>query len=372
MLTLVLSAVMSWHYVAGGSMAGCGGGSPCEQVLNSRWSAIAGIVPVSGLAVGVYLAVLVASLFTGPAAEVPIRRLAWNVMLILAGAVAGSAIWFTILQKWIIGAFCFYCMTTHIAGLLLATLIIWRAIKDSVRINIRPLPMTGRILIGLVLAGILAVSQVISAPSSVYSDGESQDNIPAIDFHIVPMVGSPDAPYVVTLLFDYQCSHCQKLHFMLNEAISRYSGKLAFVLCPTPLNPQCNPYIPRNADEYKNSCELAKISLAVWLAEREVFPYFENWMFTFESGDSWVPRSLEAARVKAVEMVGLDKMSAALADPWIDQYLQASTRIYGQTLQNGTGGIPKMIYDSLWVIPQPYSSYDLVKILQNSLRVPQP
>ena len=88
-------------------MAGCSGGSPCEQLLNSRWSVIAGIVPVSGLAVGVYLSILVASLFTGPAAEVLIRRLAWSVMLILAGAVAGSAIWFTILQKWIIGSFCF-------------------------------------------------------------------------------------------------------------------------------------------------------------------------------------------------------------------------------------------------------------------------
>jgi hypothetical protein len=186
------------------------------------------------------------------------------------------------------------------------------------------------------------------------------------------MVGSPDAPYVVTLLFDYQCSHCQTIHFMLDEAISRYSGKLAFVLCPAPLNPQCNPYIPMMTDEYKNSCELAKTGLAIWLAEREAFPDFENWMFTFESGDRWLPRSLEAARVKAVEMVGLDKMNAALADPWIDQYLQASTRIYGQTLQNGSGGIPKMIYGTRWVIPQPYSSDDLVKILQNSLGVPQP
>ena len=131
MLALVLSAILSWHYLEGGSMAGCGGGSPCEQVLNSRWSMIAGIMPVSGLAVGVYLALLIASLFIGQATETPIRRLAWSVMLILAGSVAGSAIWFTILQKWIIGDFCLYCMTTHITGLLLAVLVIWRAITES-------------------------------------------------------------------------------------------------------------------------------------------------------------------------------------------------------------------------------------------------
>jgi uncharacterized membrane protein len=371
-LALVLSATMSWHYLTGGSMAGCGAGSPCEQVLSSRWSAIAGILPVSGLAAGVYLAMLVASLFIGPATEAPIRRLAWSVMLILAGSIAGSAIWFTILQKWVIGDFCPYCMTAHITGLLLAALVIWQAIKYLPGQNILPLSAMGRVLIGLVLAGLLVISQVSFTSKTVYSDGESEENITAIDYHNVPMVGSPDAPYVVTLLFDYQCSHCQKIHFMLDEVIRRYNGKLAFALCPAPLNTQCNPYILRDVDEFKNSCELAKIGLAVWVADREVFPAFENWMFTYESGDSWYPRSLETARAKAVELVGQDKFDTSMGDPWIGTYLQTTTRIYGQTLQNGMGGIPKLIFGSRWVIPQPNSSDELVKILQNSLGVPGP
>ena len=376
LLALVLSSIMSWHYLVGGSMAGCGGGSPCEKVLNSQWSLIAGIFPISGLAVGVYLAMLVASLFIGPATEVPIRRLAWSAMLVLVGSVAGSAIWFTILQKWIIGDFCPYCMTTHITGLLLAALVIWRAIMESDDQTaipvIHPKPATGLAIIGLVLAGILAVTQVVFSPSAVYSEGESQDNLPALDLRSVPIVGSPDAPYVVTLLFDYQCSHCQKIHFMLDETVRRYDGKLAFMLCPTPLNTQCNPYIPRDVDEFKNSCELAKISLAVWLAKREVFQAFENWMFMFESGDSWHPRSLETARAKAVELIGQATFDAAWTDPWIGQYLQTSIRIYGQTIQNGKGGIPKLIFGSHWVIPEPYNADDLVMILQKSLAVPTP
>ena len=371
-LALVLATVMSWHYLTGGSMAGCGGGSPCEQVLNSRWSTIAGILPVSGLAAGVYLAMLVASLFIGPSSETPIRNLAWSVMLILAGSIAGSAIWFTILQKWVIGDFCPYCMTTHFIGLLLAILVIWQAIKYFPGQNIRPMPAIGRFLIGLVLAGLLVISQVSFTSDTVFSDGESEENITVIDYHNVPVVGSPDAPYIVTLLFDYQCSHCQQIHFMLEEAIRRYAGKLAFALCPAPLNTQCNPYIPRDVDEFKNSCDLAKIGLAVWVAKREVFSDFENWMFTFESGDSWHPRSPETARAKAVDLVGQDKFDTAMTDPWIGRYLQATTRIYGQTLQNGMGGIPKLIFGSRWVIPQPDSSDDLVTILQNSLAVPRP
>lgn len=157
---------------------------------------------------------------------------------------------------------------------------------------------------------------------------------------------------------------------MLNEAIRRYDGKLAFALCPTPLDNQCNPYISQAVDYYKDSCELVKIGLAVWLADRDVFPAFENWMFSFESGDRWRPRSLEATKAKAVELVGQVKFDAARADPWIEQYLKTSIQLYGRTIQSGKGGVPKLVYDSRWVIPEPYSADDLVSILRDSLGVP--
>jgi len=394
-IALVLSVIMSWHYLKGGSMIGCGGGSPCEQVLNSQWSTIAGVVPISGLAVGVYLAMLVASLFIGPEIEASIRRLSWRVILVLAGSIAGSAIWFTILQKWVIGDFCPYCMTTHITGLLLAALVIWRAITEfkdnsnnvpqgkytmlkenissatSSRI-IRPLHSFGMVMIGFLLAGSLVAFQIVFKPSTVYRDGKSRDSLTAIDYHTAPMVGSPDAPYVVTLLFDYKCPHCQKLHFLLDEVVKRYSGKVAFALCPAPLNPHCNPYIPQEADAFKNSCELAKIGLAVWNASREAFPAFESWMFSFDSGDRWHPRTLDATQAKAVELVGKAKLDAAMSSSWVSQYLQTCIQIYGQTLQSGKGGVPKMVLGSRWVIPEIYSIDDLMMIMQNSLDLPKP
>ena len=237
---------------------------------------------------------------------------------------------------------------------------------------IRPLSAMGLALIGIVLAGILASCQVLFPPSAAIRDGESQNILTTIDYRTAPMVGSPDAPYVVTLLFDYQCSHCQKLHFILNEAVRLYAGKLAFVICPTPLNTHCNPYVPRDVDAFKNSCELAKIGLAVWVARREAFPAFENWMFTFESGDSWRPRSLETAMAKAVELVGQVKLDAALTDPWIGQYMQKCIQIFGQTIQNGKGGVPKLVFGKRWIIPEPNNADDLVTILQNSLAVPKP
>jgi uncharacterized membrane protein/protein-disulfide isomerase len=381
-LALALSAYLGWHYLMGGLVIGCGGGNACDQVLGSRWSSVGGVLPVSGLAAGAYLAMLVASLFIGPGTEAPVRRLAWRAMLVLVGAAAGSAVWFIIVQKWIIGSYCLYCMATHITGLLLAAFVIWRAPRqfddDSTapvqdgstaapRRVIGPLPA-----LGLALAGMMAVCQVIFIPPAVYRGGELQNNLPALDPHAVPLVGSPDAPNVVILLFDYKCPHCQQLHFMLDEVIRRYDGRLAFALCPAPLNTKCNPYIPRDVDEFKGSCELAKVALAVWVAKREAFPAFNRWMFSFESGDRWQPRTLDAARAKAVELVGQAKFDAAQANPWINQYLQNSVRIYGDTIQNGNNAVPKLVFGSRWVTPEPNDAADLVLILHDSLAVPKP
>lgn len=402
---LVLSIYLCWHYLAGGSMIGCSGGSSCDQVLSSRWSAIGGILPVSALAAGAYTAMLAASLFIGPAIGGSVRRLAWGTMLVIVGSVAGSAVWFTVLQKWIIGAFCPYCMTAHTTGILLAVLVVWRSLMqfgndstDTRKMNSEPkakmdsritksvqnisstaprrliglFPTIILILVGGVMTGILAVGQVVFTPPSVYQRGESQENVPAIDPHAVPLVGSPDALYLVTLLFDYKCPHCQQMHFMLDEVVRRYDGKLAFVLCPSPLNSQCNPYLTQDMDEFKDSCELAKVSLAVWLADREVFSVFEHWMFTFESGDRWRPRSLDTARIKAVELVGQTKFNAAWANPWIDRYIQTSIRIYGNTIGNGNIAIPKLVFGSRWVIPQSYDTENFMMTLQKSLAVPGP
>lgn len=368
MLAIVLSTILSWHYLQNGTMAGCGTGSSCDQVLNSRWSEIAGILPVSGLALGLYLALLVAGFFIGPTTENAVRNLAWRVMLIIAGAIAGSAIWFTILQKWIIGAFCPYCMGLHGTGLILSILIISRSFSKI----IRPLQATGFLIIGLILAGLLAAFQSGFRPSTAYSNGDSQENFYAIDYHNAPVLGSADAPYKVNVLFDYQCSHCQKIHFMLNEAVNRYNGQLAFALCPVPLNSECNPYIPQNNDAFKNSCELAKIGLTVWIAKREIFADFENWMFTFESGDRWNPRSLSSAKEKAIELLGRESFDSGYSDPWIEKYMESCIIIYGQTLQSGKGGVPKLIYGSRWIIPEVYNTNDFVKMLQESLDVPLP
>jgi uncharacterized membrane protein len=370
-LGLALSGYLSWHYLVGGQVIGCGVGSPCDEVLSSRWSSIGGVLPVSGLAAGAYLAMLVASFSIGPSTEAPVRRMAWTAMLILAGTAAGSAMWFIIVQKWIVGAFCRYCMATHITSLLLAALVIWRAPRQFGEgvANKARLRVIGLAFSGLVLAGILALSQWAIVPRAIYRAGATQNDLAGLDTRTAPMVGPRDARYVVAMLFDYKCPHCQQMHFMLNEVVRRYNGKLAFVLCPTPMRPECNPYIPRAVDEFTNSCELAKIGVAVWAAKRDAFAEFDQWMFTHETGDRWQARSIEAAKAKAIELVGQQKFDAAMGDPWVEKYLQTSVQIYGES---GAGAIPKLVSGSHWVTPKPVDADDLILILHSSLELPVP
>jgi protein-disulfide isomerase len=347
------------------------------------------MLPVSGLAAGAYLALLLASFFIGPRVAPPDRRLAWGAMLLLAGAAAGSAIWFTILQKWTLGAFCPYCMATHAAALILATLIItrapsqWRtessAAPDPLTTTPRktkPKPAYALALAGLLLAGMLAVAQLALAPPPAVRSGDSQAaaQLPVVDPRNVPLIGPPGAAHIVTVLFDHRCPHCQKIHAMLDEIVQRYDGKLAFALCPTPLNIRCNPYISRELDEFKDSCELARLSLAVWAADRGAFPAFDRWLFSPDPGeDRWHPRTFDAARTKAIELVGQPKLDAASRDPWIDLHLQASIRLFGNTISpdHAGGSVPKLVYGTRWVTPEPTTPDDLLTTLQKNLALPK-
>jgi hypothetical protein len=83
---------------------------------------------------------------------------------------------------------------------------------------------------------------------------------------------------------------------------------------------------------------------------------------------------MDAAKAKAVELVGQAKFDAALADPWIERFLQTATGIYGDTIDRDHGGnaLPKLVFGSRWVTPEVRDVDDFVSILHDSLAVPEP
>ena len=95
---LVLCIVMAVHSLSGGGLVGCGAGSSCDSVLGGKWSTLMGIVPVSALAAGVYLAWLLAWASLMFSSDAEVKDLASRALLLLSGAILGAAVWFIGLQ----------------------------------------------------------------------------------------------------------------------------------------------------------------------------------------------------------------------------------------------------------------------------------
>lgn len=362
-MALILSTFMVRHALSGAGLMGCNAGSSCDTVLGSRWSSLFGILPVSALALGVYLAVLVCLAFLRDRQLAP---LVWKILLVLAGAISGSAVWFFILQKWMLGAWCKYCMAAHATGLVFSGIVLWRFFRER-----RERGGGWIFALGIALAAALACLQLLTTPKYAYHAGSSQQGLPVIGTHEAPLLGDPDAEHVLDLMFDYQCSHCRKVHAMARELTERYPSDIAFVLCPTPLSYACNPYVPADGqDRFAGSCDLARFALAVWKSRPELFESYDQWLFTPEdTSKGWYPRQVESAREKAAALIGEAILEENLQDPSINSLLAKAFELFGRTTVRGNGGIPRLVSGSHWVIPEADDTESFAEILRKEFGI---
>lgn len=349
-VALVLCCIMTAHGIGAAGLIGCVAGSSCDAVLGSRWSMLAGVVPVSGLAVGVWLAMLVclscSVLLREKDAET--AELAGKLMVLLAGIILGSAVWFISVQVFIIHKFCPYCMAAHGAGIIVSVIVLVHGRRHG-KIWLR------LFIAGLSLAVALAVVQLATTPRSSFAKGVADEALPEIPAGSVPILGSEDAPYTVTLLFDYQCSHCRNIHTLLDEVVAKSDGQIAFRLCPTPLSVHCNRYIPHmDSDPFEGSCDMARYALALWYYAPQQFRQYDEWMFAQSQPSGWHPRSVADARACAQELLQKDSVSLddVEGDMRIRDAIALHTEILGRTSGNGDGGIPRMIFGQNWITPE--------------------
>ena len=184
----------------------------------------------------------------------------------------------------------------------------------------------------------------------------------------LPMIGSPDAANVIVSLFDYTCPHCRALHSMLVETQREYSNRLGIVCLPMPISTNCNPFLPARVHSVSNSCEYARLGLAVWRAAPAVHRQFDDWMFTGER-----PAPLDQARVYAAQLVGGDKLQTALGDPWLQEQLIAGCRLHSTNwVTSGNSAIPQLIIGDVISSGPLLSSQQLVMLLQRYLGVTPP
>jgi uncharacterized membrane protein/thiol-disulfide isomerase/thioredoxin len=413
-VAMVGAGYLAWVAIHNGPAAGCGPESGCNAVLQSRWAYWLDL-PVSVPAVLVYLTLLGVTVLLQKRPSPDEQRGSWAAIIILAVIVAGAALWFVGLQVFVIKAFCKFCLTAHVCGFAAALLCLkniplaadpdtpmWAS--GSGKRGVPRRAIFSLVLIGLagvaVLAGgqvlvqkqrnvvkVLSVAKNTSASMSTNhstpqtSGGPSTDqpaspnarliaprtlslysNQFVIKFDDVPMMGSPDAPHIIVCFLDYTCTHCRALHPILKEMSQQFSNQLGIVCLPVSLSPECNPFIPRTPPSHvdSNSCEYARLDLAVWRAKPEVQRQFDDWMFTGVK-----PPPVEQAREYAAQLVGADKLKSALADPWIQQQILTDCKIHrANWLAVDSSAMPQIIMGDA-VSSGPINSVQHLQILLN-------
>jgi uncharacterized membrane protein len=375
-VAMVGAGYLAWVAIHNGPAAGCGPESGCNAVLQSRWAYWLDL-PVSVPAVLVYLALLGVTVLLQKRPSPDEQRGSWAAIIILAVIVAGAALWFVGLQVFVIKSFCKFCLTAHVCGFAAALLCLkniplaadpdtpmWTS--GSGKRGVPRQAISSLVLIGLAGVAALAGGQVLvqkqrnvvkvlpvaqntspsvstnhSAPQTPGGPPTDQPASPnarliaprtlslysnqfVIKFDDVPMMGSPDSPRVIVYLFDYTCSHCRAVHPILVRACQQFSNQLGVVCLPVSLSPACNPFMPQTPSHVdSNSCEYARLDLAVWRAKPEVQRQFDDWMFA-----GMKPPPLEQAREYAAQLVGADKLESALADPWIQKQFLNDCRLH--------------------------------------------
>ncbi len=335
---LGLSLFLLYGSLSGDKLPGCGLESGCGAVLHSKWSKLFGL-PVSLPALLLYVGILAAT-FVVPGWPEAKRPVGWQFLTAAAAALIGAALWFIGLQFFVIHAICPFCMAAHSCGLIIGTLLFWKAPKGKT-----PACLAGPAWLGWVGTVLLAGAQIVyqpktydvlgvasqngSATNAVLSTTQTNrtitlhDGVFTLSLKDLPVMGSPNAPYVIVHLFDYSCQHCRQLHPILTRVVKELTNQLAIVCLPVPLATNCNWLLKRPIMDHINACDYAYDGLALWRANPGKLHEFDDWIF--KPGRPLPPAD---TRLEAQRLAGTNEFTAALKDPWIKEQITTNIRLY--------------------------------------------
>ena len=336
-----------------------------------------------------------------------LNRIIWLLLPLFAGCVIGAGIWFGYLQAFVLHAFCPYCTAEHALGCTIAAIILIAAIqyrgafppdplrrsapkaatygqKNGVNPGRAPektgdLPGKGRGFwpvfrlfgAGLAAAAVFAFVQARTLPDAVYDSGRTEAALPTFAEGDLPILGdSPvkpanDEATTLTLLFDFQCIHCRRLHRILPELLEKAGGQYRIQLCPVPLSSACNPYIPASGiDRFAGSCPLTRYALAVWFARPDA--YADYWDELLGDGDEHATIAPADAADRALALLG-DDFEAALQDPRIEATLRKAEELFGRTSTAGKSSVPRLIAGQRWLVPETDDPDELLSLIREQL-----
>ena len=171
-----------------------------------------------------------------------------------------------------------------------------------------------------------------------------------------PLLGHADAQYVFVEMFDYTCPHCRNTHHAIKGAFENYGDRLAILALPVPLERACND--AASGGGHAGSCDLAKISIAVWRVSPEKFHEFHDWMFE-------TTRSATAARAQAEKLVGAEKFRKEYGSKIPSEYVKRHVDLYKKV---GQGSVPKLLFPKSTINGEINSKSTMVSTIERELR----
>jgi len=175
-----------------------------------------------------------------------------------------------------------------------------------------------------------------------------------------PLNGSADAKHVFVEMMDYNCPNCRRTHKAISGAKEALEGDVAVVILPIPLNVDCNRAVTKTNPKFIESCDIAKLAIAVWRVDPAMFGKFHEAMFTNEHA----PTLAEATQI-ANEMVDRDKLQGELNSGIPTKYIGAMVQLYERA---GKGTVPKLMFPGTSIIGEFTSVESLVDVIKQQTK----
>lgn len=386
---MAVTGYLLWLSADGLALAGCGPGSGCDQVLHSRWAYWLGM-PVSALALLSHLGFLAGTILANTRTPGFCRNAGRAAIVATGVAIMGAAVWFIGVQLFAIKSICPFCMSAHLLGSVAVVILAggrasWRLRRTKPAANGKSTLRIATLLPTLVgtlgVAGLIA-GQLFSAPKTYLiktvarTAGEVGERVPGgklslyggrfqLEIGALPVIGSSEAPFLAINFFTYTCPHCRALHGRLKEIQRRVGNQLGILCLPVPLERRCNPLVEMTRREHVDSCELARLALALARLDQRHWAQFDDWLFTGEK-----PPPLAEARNYAFQLAGREKLEPALAQTAITEQIRTAVAAYAEnSARLGASDLPQLILGSTILAGEVNDPDDLLRLFRRRLGV---
>lgn len=175
--------------------------------------------------------------------------------------------------------------------------------------------------------------------------------------HQWPHCGNDNAEYAVIEMFDYNCRHCRSTHQAVKAAKEQMGDQLVVIALPVPLNNRCNKQVNQTMPQFFESCDLARLAVAVWRTDPDKFGQFHNYMFTGPIAPNY-----ETAKKQAESLVDAVKLNEILATDLPQAYIEKHVQLYQVA---GGGTIPKLLFKSTAIVGEFNSTSGLIDVIRN-------